>query len=102
MDPLVVLSTCPEAEATDLARTLLEERLVACVNLSGVTSLYTWQGDIQEDAETLLVMKTTRERWPGLRDRIVELHSYDVPEVLALPVGDGNDDYLAWLGDGLA
>ncbi len=98
---LVVLSTCPEAEARELARTLLEEQLVACINLSGVTSLYTWQGDIQEDMETLLVMKTTRERWPALRDRIVELHSYDVPEMLALPVVDGNDDYLAWLGDGL-
>lgn len=99
---LVVLSTCPEGEARELARTLLEERLVACVNLSRVTSLYTWQGDIQEETETLLVMKTTQGRWPVLRDRILELHSYDVPEILALPITDGNADYLAWLDGAVA
>ncbi len=99
MEPLVVLCTCPEDEARDLARALLEERLIACATMSGVTSLYTWQGDIQEDTETLLMMKTTAERWPALRDHLTEIHSYEVPEVLALPVSDGNDDYLAWLGD---
>ncbi len=98
MEPLVVLCTCPEDEAPGLARALLGERLIACANLAGVTSLFTWQGDLVEDTETLLVMKTTRERWPALRDRIEELHSYDVPEMLALPVSGGNDDYLAWLG----
>ena len=97
MEHLVVLCTCPEAEAPDLARSLLDERLIACANLATVTSLYTWKGEIEEARETLLFMKTTEERWPALHERIEELHSYDVPEVLALPVTDGAADYLAWL-----
>jgi periplasmic divalent cation tolerance protein len=97
MENLVVLCTCPEVEAPDLARSLLDERLIACVNLAPVTSLYTWKGEIEEARETLLVMKTNKERWAALRDRIEELHSYDVPEVLALPVTDGAAGYLAWL-----
>lgn len=102
MEHLVVLCTCPEEGATALAQTLLKERLIACANLCDVTSLFVWQGDIQEETETLLVMKTTDQRWPALRDRIVELHSYDVPEVLALPVSDGTRDYLVWLDDVVA
>ena len=97
MEHLVVLCTCPEAEAPNLARSFLDERLIACVNLSKVISLYTWKGEIAEARETLMVMKTTEERWPALRDRIEELHSYDVPEVLVLSVTDGASDYLAWL-----
>lgn len=102
MEPLVVLCTCPEAEAAALARKLLDERLIACATLSGATSLFIWKGAIEEAEETLLIMKTTGERWPVLRDRIVELHSYEVPEVLALPVSDGNADYLAWLASVVA
>lgn len=97
MEHLVVLCTCPEAEAPGLARSLLDERLIACANLSTVTSLYTWKEEVEEARETLLIMKTTEERWPALRERIEELHSYDVPEVLALPVTDGAARYLAWL-----
>lgn len=97
MEQIVVLCTAPAEEARALARMLLEERLVACANLAGVTSLYTWKGEVEEAQENLLVMKTTRERWPQLRDRIRERHSYDVPEVIALPVTDGTADYLAWL-----
>ena len=98
MEHLVILCTCPKAEARDLARSLLDEYLIACANLCNVTSLYTWKGEIEEARETLLVMKTTEERWPALRDRIEELHSYDMPEILALPVTDGAARYLAWLG----
>ena len=98
MEYLVVLCTCSEAEAPDLARSLLDERLIACSNLSTMTSLYTWKEAVEEARETLLIMKTTEERWPALRDRIEELHSYDMPEILALPVTDGAARYLAWLG----
>ena len=97
MEHVVILCTCPRGEARDIVRALLDERLIACANLAGVTSLFAWQDDVEEAKETLLVMKTTREHWPALRDRILELHSYDVPEVLMLPVGDGSAGYLAWL-----
>ncbi|MFO8133804.1 MAG: divalent-cation tolerance protein CutA [Thermoplasmatota archaeon] len=102
MEHVVVLCTCPPGEARDIARALLDEHLIACANLAAVTSLYTWKDEVEETEETLLVMKTTREHWPGLRDRILELHSYDVPEVLLLPVGDGSAGYLAWLEGAVA
>lgn len=100
VDALVVLVTTPSAEvAAALARTLVEERLAACGNvLPEVRSIYRWEGAVREDAEALLVLKTTRARLEALRDRVLALHPYDVPEVLALPVEAGSADYLAWLG----
>jgi periplasmic divalent cation tolerance protein len=102
MEPVIVLCTCPTAEARDLATTLLEERYVACASMSDVTSRYIWNDDVEEAEETLLVMKTVRKQWPTLRERIRELHSYDVPEVLMVPVSDGAADYLAWLDSVIA
>ncbi|MGH8214763.1 MAG: divalent-cation tolerance protein CutA [Rhodanobacteraceae bacterium] len=98
--PLLCLSTCPDTEiASRIARTLVEERLAACVNrLPGVPSTYRWQGRVVEDAEVLLVIKTTRERLGALRDRLVELHPYEVPELVALDITGGLDPYLAWIG----
>lgn len=95
----MVLVTAPSAEvAAGLARTLVEERLAACGNvLSEVRSIYWWEGAVREDAEALLVLKTTRARLDALRDRVLALHPYGVPEVLALPVEAGSADYLAWL-----
>ena len=97
--PLLCLSTCPDAEtAARIARALVPERLAACVNrLPGVTSTYRWQGEIHEDAEVLLVIKTTRERFDALRDRLAELHPYEVPELVAFEIADGLPAYLAWL-----
>lgn len=97
--PLLCLSTCPDAEtAATIARRLVEERLAACVNhLPGVVSTYRWQGKIHEDAEVLLVIKTTRERFDALRDRLVGLHPYEVPELIALEVADGLPAYLEWV-----
>jgi periplasmic divalent cation tolerance protein len=97
--PLLCFSTCPDAEtAARIARTLVEERLAACVNrLPGVASTYRWQGEIHEDAEVLLVIKTTRERFDALRDRLAELHSYEVPELIAFEIADGLPAYLEWL-----
>ncbi|MCB9556120.1 MAG: divalent-cation tolerance protein CutA [Deltaproteobacteria bacterium] len=95
---LCVLATAPVQEAPQLARALVTERLAACVNmLPAVRSIYRWQGEICDDQEALLLIKTTAERFAALRDRLVELHSYDVPEVIALPVQGGNAPYLSWV-----
>ncbi len=96
---LVVLSTFPDAErAAQVARVLVDERLAACVNLvPAVRSIYRWQGAIQDDAESLAIIKTTPERYAHLAARLAELHPYDVPEIIALPLAGGHPKYLAWL-----
>jgi periplasmic divalent cation tolerance protein len=95
----VVLVTCPTAErAAEIARVLVEERLAACGNVvPGLRSIYRWEGKVQDDAEALLVLKTTRERFEALRDRVLALHPYQVPEVVALPIEAGSAPYLAWI-----
>lgn len=97
--PLLCLSACPDAEtAARIARTLIEERLAACVNrISGVQSTYRWQGEIQEDAEVLLVIKTTRECFDALGKRLAGLHSYELPELVAVAIDEGLPAYLDWL-----
>ncbi|HKU79266.1 MAG TPA: divalent-cation tolerance protein CutA [Rhodanobacteraceae bacterium] len=97
--PLLCLSTCPDAEtAAIIARTLVGERLAACVNrLPGVQSTYRWHGEIHDDAEVLLLIKTTRERFDALRDRLTKLHPYEVPELIAFEITDGLPAYLEWL-----
>jgi len=99
-DVLVVLVTAPTPdEAARLARALVEERLAACGNvLPGLRSIYRWEGKVMDEGEALLVLKTTRARFPALRDRLLALHPYEVPEVLALPVEAGAERYLAWVG----
>ena len=98
-DALVVLVTAPSPDqAAEIARALVEERLAACGNVvPAIRSIYRWEGKVHEDAEALLVLKTTRGRFEALRDRVLALHPYDVPEVLALPVEAGNAAYLAWI-----
>jgi periplasmic divalent cation tolerance protein len=95
----VVLSTFPGAEkAAQVARILVDEQLAACVNLiAGVRSIYRWQAAVQDDAEALAIIKTTAERYPALAARLAELHPYEVPEIIALPLADGHPPYLAWL-----
>ncbi len=97
----VVLSTAPkEEEAVRIARSLVEEGLVACVNVvPGVRSIYRWEGEVHDDAEHLMIMKTTSGRRDAVVARIKELHSYTCPEVIALPVVGGSADYLAWVQD---
>ena len=100
MKTYVVLITAPNDPETAkrLARTLVEERLAACVNLvPGLTSVYRWKGEVVEDAEVLLIAKTTEDRLPELMTRVPELHPYEVPEVLALEVGAGHPPYLEWV-----
>jgi len=98
-DVLVVLVTAPgPEEAARLARALVEERLAACGNvLPGLRSIYRWEGQVREEGEALLLLKTTRGRFAALRDRILALHPYEVPEVLALPVEAGAERYLGWV-----
>ncbi|MDQ3212571.1 MAG: divalent-cation tolerance protein CutA [Acidobacteriota bacterium] len=100
-DYVVVLTTLPpDADAAAFARGLIEERLAACVNLLPVMeSVYRWEGDIEQESERQVVIKTSRERVPTLWDRVRELHPYDVPEFLVLPVVDGNDAYLRWVAE---
>jgi periplasmic divalent cation tolerance protein len=99
MTALLCFSTCPDAEtAARIARTLVEERLAACVNqVPGIRSTYRWQGKIHDDAEVLLVIKTTRDHFDALRARLVEMHPYQVPELVALDIADGLPAYLDWL-----
>ena len=98
---VMVLTTLPaDADGTAFARSLVEERLAACVNvLAPMESVYTWDGNIETESERQLVIKTTRERVVALWDRVRELHPYDVPEFLVLPIVDGNDAYLRWVAE---
>jgi periplasmic divalent cation tolerance protein len=98
-DALVVLVTTPSADqAAALARALVEERLAACGNvIPGLRSIYRWEGQVQDEPEALLVLKTTRSRFEALRERVLALHPYEVPEVIALPVEVGSAPYLAWI-----
>jgi len=100
----VVLSTFPDADtAARIARTLVDEQLAACVNLlPTVRSIYRWEGKVCDEAEALAVIKTTAERYAALAARIAELHPYQVPEVIALPLADGHPPYLAWLVEQVA
>lgn len=96
---LLCLCTCPDAaSAQRLAETLVGERLAACVNhLPGVLSTYRWQGEVQTDSEELLLIKTTAERFEALKARVLALHPYELPELIALPVDRGHTTYLDWV-----
>jgi len=98
-EAIVVLVTAGSAESAEkIARALVEERLAACVNvIPGIRSIYRWQGRVADDAEWLLVAKTGRSRFAELEARVRALHSYEVPEVIMLPVVGGAADYLAWI-----
>lgn len=97
----VVFCTLPSPEkASEIARILVEEQLAACVNLvAGLRSIYRWKGEVQDDTETLAIIKTTAERYDALAARILELHPYEVPEIIAVPLVGGHAPYLAWLAD---
>ena len=101
-DAIVVgLMTAPDRATADrIVDQLVQERLIACGNLSSdVASIYRWQGAIERAAEILVIMKTTAARAGQVTERVRELHPYDVPEVLFLPVSIGNDAYMQWVRD---
>jgi|SRR5437762_12813166 len=98
-DKIVVFSTCstPE-EAGQIARKLVEDRLAACVNVvPGIRSFYRWKGAIEETGECLLVIKSSRELFDRLRLELEKAHTYEVPEVVAVPVVEGAPNYLNWV-----
>lgn len=99
MSVLVVFCTCPdEASAARIARALVDERLAACVNrLPGVRSTYRWKDAVHEDSEVLLVIKTAEDRFEALRERVVALHPYELPELVAVKVAAGSAPYLRWV-----
>jgi periplasmic divalent cation tolerance protein len=101
---LVVLCTLGASDdAEHFARALVERRVAACVNVvPGVTSVYRWQGRVERDEERLLVIKTRAERFEELKAAILDLHPYDVPEIIALDVTAGSEPYLAWLAASVA
>jgi periplasmic divalent cation tolerance protein len=98
-DVLIALCTCPDAAVGErIAEALVGEGLAACINtLPGITSVYLWEGKVQRDSEVLLLMKTTRARLAELTDRVRQLHPYELPEVIAVPVSGGLPDYLQWV-----
>lgn len=98
---LLVLTTCDDPEqAQRLADGLVEERLAACVNrIDGVRSTYRWQGAVERDAESLLVIKTTEERYEALEGAIKRISGYELPEVVAVRIDSGLADYLSWVKD---
>ena len=95
----LVLTTCPDTEAAEhIAHTLVTERLAACVNILPITkSIYLWKGRVESAAEQLLVIKSLARTYLSIQKRILELHPYELPEVIAVPIADGLPDYLAWI-----
>jgi len=96
---ITVFITAPnEEEAAKISRTIVEERLAACVNIiRSVHSIYRWQGRVEDESEVLMIAKTKRALFDRLKGRIKELHSYEVPEIIGLPVIEGSKQYLDWL-----
>ncbi len=104
MEHIVVFVTCPDREVgRKIAKSLVENKLAACVNvIDGLSSVYYWQGKIEEDNEVLLIIKTQEENYEKLEKFIKENHPYTVPEIIAMPVIKGSQDYLNWIDETLS
>jgi len=100
-DKIVILSTCAsEEESNKLAHLLVDGRLAACVNvIPQVRSYYRWQGEVETSHEWLLLIKTSRERFAAVRAALEQAHSYEVPEIVALPIVEGSPAYLSWIDE---
>ncbi len=95
---VVIITTPHKEEAVKIVRSLLKEKLIACANILGpVSSLFWWQGKIDEENEFLVFMKSNKSLFKRLSERVTEIHSYDVPEIIALPIIEGSPPYLDWL-----
>ncbi|MBT8507324.1 hypothetical protein AZH53_02620 [Methanomicrobiaceae archaeon CYW5] len=94
---MIVMSTAPEHVAYDIGHALVNEHLVACINLIPVRSMYIWEENFCTERELLMMMKTTPEKFSEIENRIRTLHPYDVPEILGVPVSQGTESYLAWV-----
>ncbi|HUV79264.1 MAG TPA: divalent-cation tolerance protein CutA [Candidatus Bathyarchaeia archaeon] len=95
----VLFCTTSVDESDRIARVLIEEKLAACVNITEVNSYYRWEGEFCEDKEALLIIKTEKSRVDEIIERIKELHSYELPEIIALPIVAGYDKYLEWVDE---
>ena len=102
-DKIVVLSTCAGAEEAErMARALVTERLAACVSVvPNIRSFYRWQGALESSGEYLLIIKTSRSLFDAVKTEIEKLHTYELPELIALPIVEGAENYLNWLGQNL-
>ena len=99
---IVFITTANKVEAEKISRTLLEERLIACANIiNPVASFFHWKGNVDCADECLVVMKSRRDLFVALEQRVKALHSYEVPEILALPIVEGSADYMAWMCENL-
>ena len=98
-EPVLLYLTCANRdEAKTIARTLIDERLIACANILGkMTSVYRWEGTVVEDEEIAVLLKTRRDMAARATERVKELHSYDLPCVVGLPIQGGNSDFIGWL-----
>ncbi len=96
---VVIFCTAPDAKTAErLAHSLVEEKLAACCNIvPGLTSIYLWEGKVQKDAEVLLIIKSDARLFKALEQKIKDLHPYEVPEIIALPIKQGSQDYLKWI-----
>jgi periplasmic divalent cation tolerance protein len=103
-DKIIVLATAgSKDEARRIGRALVERMLAACVNVvPQVTSIYRWEGEIEEAEEWLLVIKTTKAAFEDVRAVVLELHSYDLPECISLAIEDGSLEYLSWIGQSVS
>jgi len=96
---IVVFVTAPSgSDAADIAKTIVSERLAACVNIiAGIRSIFFWEDKIQDEEETLMIIKTKKELFESLKRRIIMKHPYSVPEIISVDITDGNEDYLKWI-----
>lgn len=100
MEYCIILTTCSSSEeAKDLASKLVKEKLAACVQLSSITSFYTWKGQTHNDPEIRLLMKTRHELYESVEQFIKKHHSYEEPQIIQVPITDGSDQYLGWIDD---
>ncbi len=93
----IVYITAPKGKGKEIAKKLVEERLAACVNIAEVESVYWWEGKVEEDAEDLLIVKTSAEKLPKLIEEVKRIHPYQVPEIVAVPVAACLRDYCEWV-----
>ncbi len=97
---VIYITTGSVNEAKKIGRSLVEEKLVACSNIiSPIRSIYSWQGKICDDKEALMILKTRKKYFKQIVKRVEKLHSYDVPEIIAIPIIDGSDKYLSWINE---
>jgi periplasmic divalent cation tolerance protein len=96
---VLVLCTTAHGEADKIARIIVEEKLAACVSIAPVRSCYVWEGEFKQDTEEQMIIKTTLEMVEQLSKRLLQLHSYEVPEIIVLPIREGHQPYLQWISE---